>query len=70
MRGRPQALQVEGALLFRGDLSFTDTVGAEQCEGGHFARDCVADKPIVSGVTRFDKNPGWPGWRLEMMTVR
>ena len=58
------------SLLFRGDLSVTDTVGADQCDGGHFARDCVADKPIVIGVTRLDKNAGWSGWRLEMTTVR
>jgi len=55
---------------FRGDLSVTDTVGADQCDGGHVARDCVADKPIVIGVTRFDKNHGGPGQWPEMMTVR
>ena len=58
------------SLLFRSDLSVTDTVGADQCDGGHFARDCVADKPIVIGVTRLDKNPGGPGRRPGMMTVR
>lgn len=57
-------------LLFVGDPSVTDTVVADQCDGGHFARDCVADKPIVIGVTRLDKNPGGPGRRPGMMTVR